>query len=262
MKEKESTTDPSQFKWISPTPIASIVIDPTRYSHLLVYEDYCQVMVGNISSPALDKHDVTVILKEMRMMEPSYGFPRSKLTAVKYTSTSVKVGKCVLLGKPGYSGLIKALELYESDGSYPKDGFFIEDNAAGVEIIAKEKVGVVDWFSWWKLTKYKFGSDIQFIVVGPYESFKYSFKNKTFIGQLIEGVEYLLNNDASDFKIDISESQGYDPNLRLFKQMVGKDPVIGISTDNFTANQRSLIFASEKSGKRFLSFLRKAKSSF
>lgn len=259
---KEVDKHPDQFKLDPPTLIASIVIDPTRYSHLLVYENYCHVAVGNIISPTLDKHDVDILLKEMGTISEQYGHPRSKLSAVKYTPMTVKIGKCILVGKSGYDGLIKALEIYKNGGPYIKDGFFIEDNSAGVEIITKERIESIDWFSWWNITKHKFGSGFQFIIVGPYETFKYYLKGEVFIDQLIEGVEYLLNNDASDFKIDISESQGYDPNLRLFKQMVGGVPYIGISTDLFTANQRSLIFASEESGKRFLTFLRKAKLSF
>lgn len=259
---KEVSNPPNPLTWVDPAPIASVVIDPVRYSHLLVYEDHCQVMVGNISSPILDKHDADVILKEMKSIDLSYGIPKSKLAGIKYTPMTVKVGKCILIGKSGYDGLIKALEVYSNAGPYIKDGFFIEDNSAGVEIIAKEKIGTGHWFAWWNLTKYKFGSDIQLIIVGPYESFKYSFKSKEFIGQLIEGVEYLLNNNVREFKIDISKSQGYNPNLRLFKHTVGVNPAIGISTDNITANQRSLIFASEESGKRFLTFLRKAKLSF
>lgn len=257
MKEKEGFVD-IPLIWKSPVALTSINIDPTRYSHLLIYEKYCQVVVGHVTAPSLNKADAATVLGELKGLISTYGTTKSKFSGIKYTPSSIRLGPCVLLGKEGYDGLIKALELYIADGPYRKDEFHVISNDAGEQIVSKERVGSVSLFSWWDFKRYNFGSSYQLTIVGPYENFSFGFNDKSFIGKLSEAVKCLIETDTKEVKIDIEVEYSDKVNLRLFKQSVCGEPAVCISTDIIMGNQRSLIFIGKESGEQFLKFLKKA----
>lgn len=247
-------------EWKEPTPIATINIDPSHYSHLLIYKDYCQVVVRQVTSPALNKSDAETVLEELKGVLNSFGTTRSKLSAIKYTPTSIKIGQCTLLGKSGHDGLIEALELYVTDGPYPKDTYYENSNQGGAEIIAKEVTPAGKVFTWWDMKKHSFGGSFQLIIIGPYETFHLSFQDKKFITQLRNAVVRLRDTDAIEIKLDMPAHWPGVSNLRVFKQMLNDEPAICISTDEIMGNQRSLICISKKSTNNFIKFLGKAHS--
>lgn len=258
MKEKEGyVAIPTEWKF--PSILASVNIDPTRYSHLLIYQDYCQIVVGHVTSPSLDKSDAATILKELKGLVSSFGSTKSRLSAVKYTPTTIKVGQCILLGQPGHDGLLRALELYVTDGPYPKNIPHTNKIGAGSEIIVKERVGEASLHSWWDFKRYSFGSSLALTIYGPYEIFSFGFSDKTTIDKLSEAVKCLIKTDTKEIKIDTKSEGTDDVNLRVFKQLVCGEPAVCISTDMIMGNQRSLIFIGKESGTRFLEFLKKAK---
>lgn len=258
MKEKTGfVNDP--LIWKPPVALASINIDPTRYSHLLVYDKYCQVVVGHATSPSLNKSDAETVLSELKGLIRACGTTKSKLSAIKYTPSTIRIGPCLLLGKECYNGLIRALELYIADGPYHKDKPYIVKNAVGEQIVSKEKVGSVNLFSWWDFKRHSFGSSYQLTIVGPYEMFSFGFVDKSFIDKLSEAIKCLIESDTREVKIDTSWEWFGELNLRVFKQSICDKPAVCISTDGIMGNQRSLIFISKESGVRFLKFLDKAK---
>lgn len=258
MKEKEGYVS-IPTEWKSPSILASVNIDPTRYSHLLIYQDYCQIVVGHVTSPSLDKSDAAIILKELKGLISSFGSTKSRLSAVKYTPTTIRIGQCTLLGKPGYDGLARALELYVSDGPYPKNIPYTNKIDSGSEIIVKERVGEVSLHSWWDFKRYSFGSSLLLTIYGPYEIFSFGFNDKTTIDKLAEAVKCIIKTDIREIKIDTKPEWPDELNLRVFKQSVCGEPAVCISTDTIMGNRRSLIFIGRESGARFLEFLKKAK---
>lgn len=258
--KKEAGYLSDKLNWKMPSIRASIDIDPTRYSHLLIYEDYCQIVVGHMTSPSLDKSDVATILKELKGLISSFGTTKSKLTAVKYTPTTIKVGKCILLGKPGHDGLIRALELYITDGPYPKIIPHISKIDAGSEIIVKERVGEVNLHSWWDFKSYGSGSSSILQIYGPYETFCFGFSDNTVIDKLSKAIECLINTDTREVKIDTKPEWSEKINLRVFKQSVCGQPAVCIAHDTIMGNTKSLIFIGKESGVRFIKFLKKIKT--
>lgn len=258
MKEKEGFI-PNPLEWIPPSILASVNIDPTRYSHLLIYQDYCQIVVGHTTSPSLDKSDATTILKELKGLISSFGSTKSKLSAVKYTPTTIRIGQCTLLGKSGHDGLIRALGLYLTDGPYVKEPETVSDNHVGKEMIDKERVGSLSLFSWWGYSQYTGASSMTLTVYGPYEIFSFGFNDKTTINKLSEAIKCLIDTSTREIKIDTKPEYPDELNLRVFKQSICGEPAVCISTDTIMGNQRSLIFIGKKSGIRFLKFLDKAK---
>lgn len=258
MKKEPGYVD-TPVVWREPSIIASVNIDPPRYAHLLVYEKYCQVVVGHLTSPALDKTEVKIILDELDGLLLINTTVKSKLTAVRYTPSSIKIGPCILLGAEARAGIIKALNLYINDGPYHEDKTFINRNMFGDEVIAKERVGSVSLFSWWDFKRHKFGNSMSLTILGPYERFSYGFDDKTLIGKLANAIECLIETEIKEVKIEAGLSWSSEPNLRVFKQMVCDEPAVCISTDNIMGNQRSLIFISKDSGVRFLEFLKEAR---
>jgi len=258
MKEKEGFIS-NPLEWKSPSILASVNIDPTRYSHLLIYQDYCQIVVGHVTSPSIDKSDAATILKELKGLISSFGSTKSKLSIVKYTPTTIRVGRCTLLGKSGHDGLVRALELYVADGPYPKNVPYTSKIDSGSEIIVKERVGEISLHSWWHFKRYIFGSSLSMIIHGPYEIFSFGFSDETIIDKLTEAVKCLIETDTREIKIDVKPEWPDELNLRVFKQSICGEPAVCISTDTIMGNQRSLIFIGKESGVRFLKFLKKAK---
>lgn len=258
MKEVTDVVDNS-FLWSPPIVLASVDVDPTRHAHLLIYEKYCQVVVGHLTSLSLDKTDAKTVLNELKNFTYINGTAKSKLSSIKYTPSSIRLGRCVLLGKKGYDGLIRALELYINDGPYPKYKPYVDKHDAGKELISKERVGSVSLFSWWDFKWYSFGSSFKLTIVGPYETFSFGFVDKSLIARLSEAVKCLIETDTREIKIDTKSEYPDELNLRVFKQSVCGEPAVCISTDTIMGNQRSLIFIGKESGTRFIEFLKKAK---
>lgn len=258
MKEKSKFVN-NPDSWISPSVIASINIDPTRYSHLLVYEKYCQVVVGQLTSPSLNKSDAAVIINELKNLTCTQGVVKSKLPGIKYTPTSIRIGGCILNSKNGYNCFIDALESYINDDFYNKNNILDNEFKNDGEIIFKERIGTVNLFAWWDFKRYSFGSThMQLTIVGPYEIFTYGFTDETFITRLSDAVTCLIETKTKEVKIEDTICFKRESNLRAFKQVISGEPAICISTDVILPNQKSLILIGKESGTRFLEFLKKA----